>query len=169
MRKFAMLLPIVYDASRFYDDAYLSTLRPICVDIIDKMGPITFVQLAEKVARAHGFQRTGSEIKKRVWAAVGRQRKNTRAPDGSNTFWPQGVEPMAHIPYRGEVVGGEARPWSAAPYVERLGLAVKIVHTVPSSERLAEMARQIGVGRLRAKTRDELVELLESAEAIKED
>lgn len=158
-----------YDASRFYDDAYLSTLRPICVDIIDKMGPITFVHLAEKVARAHGFQRTGSEIKKRVWAAVGRQRKNTRAPDGSNTFWPQGVEPMAHIPYRGDVVGGEARPWSAAPYVERLGLAVKIVHTVPSSERLAEMARQIGVGRLRAKTRDELVELLESAEAIKED
>ncbi|MFN9944142.1 MAG: DUF3320 domain-containing protein, partial [bacterium] len=66
-----------YDASRFYDDAYLSTLRPICVDIIDMMGPITFVHLAEKVARAHGFQRTGSEIKKRVWAAVGRQRKNT--------------------------------------------------------------------------------------------
>jgi hypothetical protein len=158
-----------YDASRFYDDAYLSTLRPICVDIIDKMGPITFVHLAEKVARAHGFQRTGSEIKKRVWAAVGRQRKNTRAPDGSNTFWPQGMEPMTHIPYRGEVVGGEARPWSAAPYVERLGLAVKIVHTVPSSERLAEMARQIGVGRLRAKTRDELVELLESAGAIKQD
>lgn len=157
-----------YDSSGFYEDVYLSTLRPICLDIIDKAGPITFVHLAEKVARAHGFQRTGSEIKKRVWAAVGRQRKNTRAPDGSSTFWPQDMEPNAHIPYRGEVVGGESRPWSVAPYAEQLGLAVEILQAIPSGERVTEMARRIGIGRLRAKTRDELVELLESAEAIKE-
>lgn len=158
-----------FDSSRFYEDSYLNSLRRICLEIIDVTGPITFVHLAEKVARAHGFQRTGSEIKKRVWAAVGRQRRNTRAPDGSNTFWPQGVEPMAHIPYRGEVIGGESRPWSAAPYVERLGLAVTIVRSIPPGERVAEMARRIGIGRLRAKTRDELSELLESAEASKND
>jgi very-short-patch-repair endonuclease len=156
-----------YDGSRFYEDSYFGTLRPICLEIIDKFGPITFVHLAEKVARAHGFQRTGSEIKKRVWSAVGRQRRSSRAPDGSNTFWPSGVEPMAHIPYRGEVVAGEARPWTAAPYAERLGLAVEITGSVPSDGRLAEMARRLGVGRLRTKTRDELVELLESAEGMR--
>lgn len=52
------------------------------------------------------------------------------------------------------------------PYVERLGLAMDVVRSVPDAARVAEFARRIGVGRLRAKTRDELIELLESAVAI---
>jgi very-short-patch-repair endonuclease len=150
-------------APQFYEDAYLDRLRPVCLEVIDRLGPITFVHLAERVARAHGFQRTGSEIKKRVWAAVGGKRKSTRAPDGSNTFWPQHFEPMTHLPYRGDVVAGEPRPWSVVPYAERLGLAVEIAASTAPEARVTEMARRIGVGRLRAKTRDELIELLESA------
>ena len=148
---------------RFYEEAYLGELRLVCIAIIDEAGPITFVHLAERVARAHGFQRTGREIKKRVWSAVGSQRKGSKAPDGSNTFWPAQVDPIDHIPYRGDSVAGEARPWQAVPYVEKLGLAVEMVLTVPPESRVAEMARRIGLERLRAKTRDELVELLESA------
>jgi very-short-patch-repair endonuclease len=153
-------------AGQFYDDAYLQLLRPVCLKIIDQSGPITFVHLAEKVARMHGFQRTGSEIKKRVRSAVGVQRKSTKGPDGSHTFWPTTVQPLVNVPYRGDVIAGEPRPWQVAPYPERLGLAVEIVLTVPVVHRVAEMARRIGVGRLRTKTRDELVELLESAVAM---
>jgi very-short-patch-repair endonuclease len=155
-----------HDGAQFKEDAYFGTLRAICIEIIDRSGPITFAHLAEKVARLHGFQRTGSEIKKRVWAAVGRQRTSTRAPDGSSTFWPENTESAAHIPFRGDVVAGEPRPWSEAPYVERLGLAVDVVRTTPAAQRASVMAQRIGLERLRTKTRDELTELLESAEGM---
>jgi very-short-patch-repair endonuclease len=157
-----------HDASQFYDDTYLKILRPICVELIDQVGPITFVHLAERIARAHGFQRTGSEIKKRVWSAVGRHRKSTRAPDGSSIFWPRDVEPTAYVPYRGDVVAGDARLWSAVPYVERLGLAVEIAGQYEPAARLSAMAQRIGIGRLGPKIRDELVELLESAAGLLE-
>jgi hypothetical protein len=76
------------------------------------------------------------------------------------------MESAAHISFRGDVVAGEPRPWSDAPYVERLGLAVDVVRTTPAAQRLTLMAQRIGLGRLRTKTRDELIELLESAEGM---
>lgn len=158
--------PLRAFASEFYQDAYRLRLRPVCLELIDSFGPITFVDLAERIARQHGFLRTGSEIKKRVWAAVGRQRRTSKAPDGAVTFWPAHMDPSAFVPYRGSVVAGVERPWHSVPYVERLGLAMDVVRSVPDAARVAEFARRIGVGRLRAKTRDELIELLESAVAI---
>jgi very-short-patch-repair endonuclease len=155
--------PLRNFAPQFYDDAYLKTLRPVCLGMIDRAGPMTFVHLAERIARAHGFQRTGSEIKKRVWAAVGRQRKNSAAPDGAKTFWPESQLPVSHVPYRGDVIDGVRRPWEATPYVEKLGLAVEIARSFPPQDRLGIMTARLSIGRLRAKTRDELVELLESA------
>ena len=135
----------------------------MCAELIDRAGPITFVHLSERIARAHGFQRTGSEIKKQIWAAVGRQRQSTKAPDGAVTFWPEHLAPTSHLPYRGDVVAGESRPWQSTPYVEKLGLAIGLVASCRPEIRLTEMAKRVGVLRLRTKTRDELVELLESA------
>jgi len=158
--------PLRSSAPRFYEDTYLDSLQSICVEMIDRSGPITFVHLAERVARAHGFQRTGGEIKKRVWAAVGRQRRTSKAPDGSVTFWPDAVAPATLVLHRGTRVGGDDRPWSVTPYVEKLGLAMEVVASTPASGRVVEMARRLGVGRLSAKTRDEFIELLESASAM---
>lgn len=160
--------PLRRFAEQFYDEDYLKTLRQLCTGMIDRAGPITFVHLAERIARAHGFQRTGSEIKKRVWAAVGRQRKNSAAPDGAKTFWPEHEPPVSHRPFRGQIVDGVARPWESTPYAEKLGLAVEIARSQASENRLGAMARRLGLARLRTKTRDELVELLESAAAILE-
>ena len=153
-------------AGKFYEENYLQSLRPLCIGLIDRAGPITFVHLAEQIARTHGFQRTGSEIKKRVWLAVGRNRAATKAPDGSVTFWPEGVQPVGHYDYRGSLIAGYDRPWQSTPYVEKLGLAVEIVRTCSTELRVQEMSRRVGFGRLRAKTRDELLELLESASAM---
>ena len=155
-------------AAQFYEDAYLKTLRGLCVAMIDVVGPITFVDLAERVARAHGLQRTGSEIRKRVWGAVGRSRRTSRAPDGAVTFWPEHVAPTGHLPYRGSTVGGERRPWHATPYVEKLGLALEVVQTCPPEVRIQEMARRMGAARLGRKVRIEIVELMESAASMQE-
>ena len=158
--------PLRAYAPQFYDEGYRKLLRPVCLEQIDRLGPITFVHLSERIARAHGFQRTGSEIKKQIWAAVGRQRQSTKAPDGAVTFWPEHLRPSSHVPYRGDVVAGESRPWHSTPYVEKLGLAVDIVASYPAENRMSEMARRVGVMRLRTKTRDEIIELLESASGM---
>ena len=44
-------------------------IRDFGIKLIDTDGPITFRHLGTKLARAHGFQRTGSAIRKQVWAS----------------------------------------------------------------------------------------------------
>ena len=151
----------------FYEDSYLERLNSLCLFQIDQLGPITFVHLSERIARAHRFQRTGSEIKKRVWAAIKSQRKTTKGADGAVIFWPDSLTPTTHVAFRGRTVQGEARSWQVTPYVEKLGLALEIVDRYPEELRLEKMANRVGVERLRAKPRDELVELLESAVAMR--
>src|SRR5690606_7785334 len=55
---------------RFYEKEYLTILADLSGQIIDNLGPVTFRALSTKIARLHGFNRTGSQIKKQVWAAI---------------------------------------------------------------------------------------------------
>src|SRR5690606_38326047 len=47
------------DEVRFYEDAYVPQLRQQCVEFVDRAGPVTLDYMAERIARAHGFARTG--------------------------------------------------------------------------------------------------------------
>ncbi len=150
-------------ADRFYDDDYLFVIRRLAVELIDEVGPITYRHLSERVARAHGFQRTGSRIRKRVWDAVSRERKPVRGPSGENIFWPDGMPPTRQMPFRGLVFGSDERTWRQVPHPEKLGLAVEIVKTTLSGDKIEKMARRIGLGRITQRVRDELSELLHEA------
>jgi hypothetical protein len=154
-------------AARFYDDDYLPILRRLCLELIDKFGPITFGDISERVARAHGFQRTGSEIKRVLWRAIGSQRASSRCPQSVTTFWPEGLPPSDHVPYRGNKVGGHPREWDHTPYAERLGLAVEVMTNTDDASSLGEIASRIGLSRLRDKTKQELLALLEVAENLR--
>ncbi len=147
-------------ADRFYDDDYLFTIRRLGVEIIDQVGPITYRHLSERIARLHDFQRTGSQIRKRVWKAVNRERKYTKGPTGENIFWPNGVDPKSTIPFRGLAVDGDERSWGHVPYPEKLGLALEIIGQRSSGDDVERMARRIGLSRLASKTREELENLL---------
>src|SRR5690606_34232834 len=57
---------ISIDPARFYEPGYIRTLTALTCDLVDRYGPMTFRHLSELVARAHGFQRTGSQIKSQV-------------------------------------------------------------------------------------------------------
>lgn len=160
--------PLTQYASEFYDDAYVERLGLACMAMIDRAGPITFVHLAERMAQAHGLEVTGSEVKKQVWAAVGKRRSTNSAPNGAVTFWPANSTPISHVPYRGDVIDGESRPWQSTPYAEKLGLALEIVTTSPLAKRAAAMAQRVGAQRLRARAQSELEELLESAAGMQD-
>lgn len=149
---------------RFYDDDYIFVIKRLAIEEIDSLGPIIFNHLCERIARRHGFQRTGSQIRKRVWAAISKDRKPTKDPDGVNIFWPRGVEPRDLIGFRGLEIGGQTRSWKQVPYPEKMGLAVSIIRDNPRADHVEYMARKIGLSRLTKATREEIEELIKAAE-----
>ncbi len=154
---------------RFYDPEYLSVLQTLATKLIDDLGPITFRYLSVKIARLHGFQKTGSKIKKQVWAAISNTRHSTRPPNQEVIFWPKDSTPANTITFRGLDYMNEERSWQDVPYPEKLGLAQTITSDGPYSDAPAVMASKIGLGRLRQTTRLELETLLSEAQELSRD
>lgn len=130
--------------------------------IIDSEGPITFKRLTDRIARRHGFQRTGKQIKSTVWAACARLRSVSDTPDGHKVLWPAGVKPQAIIAFRGLRVADEAREWRDVPYPEKLGL-VRSVLQEGASDVVRSVAESIGYGRVTEGFRAEISALIEAA------
>ena len=150
------------DADRFYDDDYRQTLRSIGCEIVDETGPMTFKHLCDRVARLHGFQRTGSEIKRIVWMVMRDARARSHHGGDSEVFWPEGSAVSDWIAYRGLKANGETRSWQDIPLPERLGLAREILQQDHPEPDLA-MSRALGFSRLRDRMRWELNDLLARA------
>ncbi len=148
----------------FYDDSYLPQLRAECLDFVDRAGPMLLDYLAERIARSHGFARTGARIRERVEKAVGKARVITKDPMRNRIVWPTSMEPAPVLAFRGDVVAGEPRPWDAVPHPERLGLAVDVLRKVGRADGVAAMAATIGFARLKETRRKELDALLREAE-----
>ena len=148
---------------QFYEQSYIPVLQTLSAELVDNIGPITFKHLSESIARAHQFQRTGSQIKKQVWAATSRIRQTSQASNGETIFWPKGTSPVEILTFRGTVINGQERSWQNVPYPERLGLALEILSLRNVTDRVVAMANKIGLGRLHQSTRKELEELLEEA------
>ena len=153
------------EGTRFYDGDYTRTLAAIAVGTIDREGPMTFHVLAGRMARMHGFKRTGSEIKKRVWATVQKARPLSAAPDGHRVCWPKDMAPAPVIPFRGVEVGGINRGWSDLPYPEKAGLVAEAIAADPDDFQ-GEVGSRMGQSRIGAAMRVELDAIREAAIAL---
>jgi predicted transport protein len=152
-----------FDPAKFYETDYRHIIQKLGVDNIDRLGPITFKHLSDIIARAHGFQRTGSEIKRQIWSAISRSRKSSRAPNGHVVFWPSDMSPMESFEFRGLAVKGDIRAWSDVPYPEQLSLAIAVLRSGSLQDPAAAIGAKIGLSRLREATRDELEKLVAAA------
>ena len=148
----------------FYDPDYRFTLRNFAVEIIDRFGPITHRHLCQKIARLHRFQRTGSQIRRTVWAAVHKERQIQKGPSGENIFWPRHQTPQEVLEFRGLEFDGDERAWKQVPHPEKLGLALEAISTRNRRDPLTYVVDRLGLGRLTVSTRMELEELLSEAE-----
>lgn len=146
------------DPARFYESAYLTSLKAMAEKIIDAEGPITFKRLSDRIARAHGFERTGKQISSTVWTASKRLRPYVGTPDGHKVFWPEGLTPQALVPFRGLRVAGERREWKEVPHPEKLSLVRELLHD-QGEDTVRAVAEAIGVGRVTAQFRAEIAEL----------
>lgn len=86
------------DASRFYDRDYEPFLQDMVAHVLKHESPIYEDLLVERIARAHGFQRSGERIQRAVGKVIGKQYPRTK-DDGRTVVWGDG-SPAPSIPRR---------------------------------------------------------------------
>jgi len=156
-------------AERFFETAYDVVLIDMIRHVIGIEGPVLDAVLARRIARAHGFARTGSRIQERVEYLAAAEFGVTEE-DGTGTFyWPKGVELGSMIAYR--PVHGDA----AARGVEEICMPelVSLARLIKSrglagEDAMIAMAREVGLQRLRATSRGRLEAALASSSDAKD-
>jgi len=147
------------DATRFYDDDYRATLRAIVLAEVAKWGPIRVDRLVQKIARLHGFQRTGREIQERVSDSIDTSCMQTKEDLGA-FVWPTAVDPSTWNVFRHQV-GDESRDPSEIPMEELVALARKCssIHHGQDAVLLA-MRDACGLQKLREVSRERFLEAI---------
>ncbi|MCB1996399.1 MAG: DUF3320 domain-containing protein [Burkholderiaceae bacterium] len=149
------------DAAIFFDPGYEEILLAMVRHVVEIEGPILDAVLARKIARAHGFARTGSRIQERVEQRAAGEFAVTEE-DGVGTFyWPKHVEPGSAVPYRAPLEEGASRGVEEICLQELRSLARQIRDLgLAGEDAVIAMARELGLQRLRAASRGRLEKAL---------
>lgn len=147
------------DAVRFYEDDYRATLRAIVLAEVVKWGPIRLDRLAQRIARLHGFQRTGRETQERVSASIDKSCRQTQEDLGA-FVWPKAVDPSTWDVFR-YPFEDESRDPSEIPMEELVALARKCssIHRDQDAVLLA-MRDACGLHKLREVSRERFLEAI---------
>ena len=143
---------------RFFEPAYSTLLSELIAKVVNQEGPIKDDVLVERIARAHGFLRSGNRIRERVLSLTQSTHYLLQEADGATFVWPDVTT---------------AGSWSLARYpatsddcrsIEEIALP-ELAAAFPRVDQgayLAQVARKFGIKRLSAQARVRL----ESAQAI---
>jgi very-short-patch-repair endonuclease len=152
-------------ADRFYEPSYDAVLQPMVEWVVQREGPVLDAVLARRIARAHGFQRTGSRIQERVEQIAQRLFKTTEEAGGT-FYWPRGVDTQVEFSFRWPTDDDSARSVEEICLFELVSLARWVLGKGKSGEEaLVTMAREMGLLKLRASSRGRLEAALSVASA----
>ncbi|MET4356419.1 very-short-patch-repair endonuclease [Bradyrhizobium sp. RT9b] len=140
------------DREHFYDVGYRGTLRSMVDYVIATEGPIYFDVLVDRIARAHGFMRSGETVQKIVASSLGRDRFPRTNEGERQILWPRDATATDCAPYRG--AGG--RDHGDIPLPELAGLVgmLRSAGFEEEEEIIRGMQEHFGLGRLAASTRE---------------
>lgn len=149
----------------FYDAAYSATLRAMIVHVINAEGPIFEDVLVDRIARAHGMQRSGNRIKRRVVALL--PANVSRIDEGERTVvWPPNKDAGAVHIFRKDDTG--VREHEDVPLKELAAIALPFFRLrMDDKSVLRKMAEQFNLGRLREATRAKFEEALGIARRVR--
>ena len=150
-------------AEHFHDPSYEDVLRPMVEWVVQREGPVLDAVLARRIARAHGFQRTGSRIQERV-EQIARKMFATTEESVGTFYWPRELAAGADVAFRWPVDDEGARGVEEICEQELVWLARSVFTEGKTGEdALLLMAREMGLARLRAASRSRLEVALEAA------
>ena len=153
--RFADLSEIPADPKRFHDADYQPTLRRMVVAVMDVEAPVREDVLAQRIARAHGWLRTGGKIRERIQLHLKAFERTTE--DVGDFLWKPGTRADTH-PYRPPLDAESRRSVTEIPLAELAGLVREHPTLRDESDPALSLARLIGVERLAATSRARLDE-----------
>ena len=137
-------------ASRFYDHDYDAVLHDMVAHVLKHESPIYEDLLIERIARAHGFQRSGERIQRAVAKVIGRKYRKTQ-DDGRTVVWGD-ASASGLVSYRN--CEPDVRSHGDVPIAELASLAVPFIRVrLSDDDILHRMADHFKLGRLREPTR----------------
>lgn len=150
------------DPARFFELAYRDTLRGMVHAVIETESPIRADILYQRIARAHGWLRTGGKIRERIDMHLG---DVGRTLESSGEFiWKAGAVATVR-PYRVPSSDEARRGIPEIPIAELAAVVQENPALLEEPDPARELARLLGVERLAAGSRARLDEAIARARA----
>ncbi|SFJ67297.1 AAA domain-containing protein [Bosea sp. OK403] len=150
------------EPDQFHEFSYCATLRAMVDAVMDAEAPLREEVLAQRIARAHGWLRTGSKIRERIQLHL-RDVERTSEASGEFLWKPGTVEPI--VAYRAPIDAEARRGIADIPLAELASLVVNQPALLQADDCALALARLLGVERLAATSRARLDEALVYAAA----
>lgn len=149
------LAPMI-QAEQFHLPAYNSVLRQIIEEVLRQEAPILDALLVQRIARAHGFQRSGRLIRDRV-LELAEQHHHVQQTGSEEVFvWHAEGDVMEWSTYRVPASANDARSIEEIA-AEELRIAASIID---AGDLALEVARLLGVKRLTGAARERIERIL---------
>ncbi|MGQ5242447.1 DUF3320 domain-containing protein, partial [Xanthomonas arboricola] len=147
---------------RFFDGAYNDILSAMIAHVVDHEGPVLDALLARRIARAHGWLRTGGRIRERVFQ-LARARYRTTDEEVGTFYWPEHRDPATEPPFRAPADEDSVRAADEISLQELASLARAMIARGAQGESIyTAMARELGLQKLGAASRARLALALQS-------
>lgn len=151
------------DPGLFYADEYKYRLAAMIDHVIDTEGPIHEEVLVRRIARHHGFQRAGRQIRD-IIIEIARQQRGTTSENVGLFFWPEGIDPLQSSPARYKDRNEEMRK---AEYICKEELRA-IDRLLALNGNAVEIGRSLGINRLNQSSRLRITETTGHADIVVE-
>jgi very-short-patch-repair endonuclease len=148
------------DPDQFFEFGYRATLHGMVDAVMEAEAPLRADVLAQRIARAHGWLRTGARIRERIDLHL-RDLPRTEESSGPFLWRPGTIEPI--YPYRAPVDVAARRAIQDTPLAELASIAVSEPALLEEIDPALALARLLGVERLAATSRARLDEALQRA------
>jgi hypothetical protein len=143
------------DTDAFFESAYDARLIAMIEHVAVVEGPVRDDVLARRIARIHGWARTGARIRDRIMTLARHRLPITQEDDGL-FIWAPDANTKSFAAFR-RPTGSEVRPIDEIALPELTALAREMLANGMSGEAaIAAMARETGGQRIRAVSRERL-------------
>ncbi|WP_342655688.1 DUF3320 domain-containing protein [Pseudomonas sp. F3-2] len=150
------------DPDRFFEPNYTENLEKMIAHVVETEGPILDVILARRIARAHGWVRTGAKIRDRV-DQLAKQR--FRFHDESQVgvfYWPSSLKEDHEVVFRRSVDEDSLRSLMEICLAEIASIAAKFSgRPLDDESMIYSIAKEAGVQKLTASVRARIVKAIQ--------
>lgn len=152
------------DPDQFFEFSYRKTLDDMIRTVIETESPLRTDILAQRIARIHGWLRTGGRIREQINSHL---REFDKTLESSGEFiWEKGTV-VDITPYRAPSDEMARRPIADIPLAELTALVLDHPDLFNDPDATRQLARLVGVERLAAVSRSRLDEAIEKAKQYK--